>query len=78
MKTTIDRSGRIVVPKELRDRVGLVPGEVEITVAGSGLVLEPVATDELLAGDDGLLILPAGGAELSSDDIRELRLGDQR
>lgn len=77
MRTTIDRSGRIVVPKELRDRVGLVPGEVEITVSGSGLVLEPVATDELI-DVDGRLLLPRGGPDLSVDDIRERRLRDQR
>ena len=77
MRTTIDRAGRVVVPKELRDRVGLIPGEIEITVAGSGLVLEPVATDELV-DYEGMLMLPEGGAHLSVDDIRELRLGDQR
>ncbi|MFW0794217.1 AbrB/MazE/SpoVT family DNA-binding domain-containing protein [Gordonia sp. CPCC 205515] len=77
MRTTIDRAGRLVVPKELRDRVGLVPGEVEITVTGSGLVLEPVASDDLIE-KDGRLLLPDGGPQLSTDDIRELRLGDQR
>ncbi|MEE3849954.1 AbrB/MazE/SpoVT family DNA-binding domain-containing protein [Gordonia sp. LSe1-13] len=77
MRTTIDRAGRVVVPKELRDRIGLIPGEVEITVSGSGLVLEPVATDDLI-DDDGLLLLPSGGPDLTTDDIRELRLGDQR
>ncbi|AZG46324.1 AbrB/MazE/SpoVT family DNA-binding domain-containing protein [Gordonia insulae] len=77
MRTTIDRSGRLVVPKELRDRVGLVPGEVEVTVSGSALVLEPIAGHEL-DEVDGLLLLPAGGPEFSTDDIRELRLGDQR
>lgn len=77
MRTTIDRSGRIVVPKELRSRIGLEPGEVEITVSGSALLIEPVVTDELTESD-GLLMLPAGGPELSTDDIRELRLGDQR
>ncbi|MBD0022240.1 AbrB/MazE/SpoVT family DNA-binding domain-containing protein [Gordonia pseudamarae] len=77
MRTTIDRSGRIVVPKELRARIGLVPGEIEIRVSGSSLVIEPVAGDDLVA-KDGLLVLPDGGPELSADDIRELRLGDQR
>lgn len=77
MRTTIDSSGRLVVPKELRDRIGLTPGDVEITVSGSALVLEPVPTDELIESD-GLLVLPGGGLDLSIDDIRELRLGDQR
>lgn len=77
MRTTIDRAGRVVIPKELRDRVGLVPGEVSIAVSGSGLVLEPVATDELIE-EDGRLFLPDGGVAPSTDEIRELRFGDQR
>ncbi|WP_267616556.1 AbrB/MazE/SpoVT family DNA-binding domain-containing protein [Gordonia bronchialis] len=77
MRTTIDSSGRLVVPKELRDRIGLTPGDVEITVSGSALVLQPVPTDELIESDS-LLVLRGGGPDLSIDDIRELRLGDQR
>ncbi|MCC3321749.1 AbrB/MazE/SpoVT family DNA-binding domain-containing protein [Gordonia bronchialis] len=77
MRTTIDSSGRLVVPKELRDRIGLTPGDVEITVSGSALVLQPVPTDELIESDS-LLVLCGGGPDLSIDDIRELRLGDQR
>ena len=77
MRTTIDSSGRLVVPKELRDRIGLTPGDVEITVSGSALVLQPVPTDELIESDS-LLVLRGGGPHLSIDDIRELRLGDQR
>lgn len=35
MKTTIDRAGRIVVPRPIRDKAGLTPGtEIEITLDG--------------------------------------------
>lgn len=77
MRTTIDKAGRLVVPKVLRDRVGMIAGEVEIHVSGSGLLVTPVATDELV-NSEGLLLLPAGDLPLTTDDIRELRLGDQR
>ncbi|HEY7814290.1 MAG TPA: AbrB/MazE/SpoVT family DNA-binding domain-containing protein [Nakamurella sp.] len=77
MRTTIDKAGRLVVPKVLRDRVGMTGGEVEIHVSGGGLLVTPVATDDLIS-EDGLLLLPAGGQSRSTDDIRELRLGDQR
>lgn len=77
MRTTIDKAGRLVVPKVLRDRVGMIGGEVEIHVSGSGLLITPVATDDLTS-EDGLLMLPAGGPALSTEDIRELRLGNQR
>lgn len=42
MKTTIDRAGRIVVPKALRDELSLVGGEtVELTVRDGRLEVEP-------------------------------------
>lgn len=77
MRTTIDKAGRIVVPKSLREQLGITAGEVEISVVGAAIRIESVAGDELVESD-GLLMLPAGGPELDQDGVRELRLGDQR
>jgi AbrB family looped-hinge helix DNA binding protein len=45
MQTAIDRAGRIVVPKALRDALGLVPGHpLEISVRDGRLEVEPVPT----------------------------------
>lgn len=42
MKAVIDAVGRVVVPKQLRDALGLQPGsEVEISRYGAGLQLIP-------------------------------------
>lgn len=76
MRTTIDSAGRVVLPKALRHDVGIVPGEVEIVVDGDALRISPVATDELTE-DDGLLLLSEGPA-MTDDDVRDLRLVDQR
>ncbi len=65
-----------MLPKALRLDVGIVPGEVEIVVDGDALRISAVANDDLVE-DDGLLLLPDGPA-LSSDDVRDLRLADQR
>lgn len=77
MKTTMDKAGRLVIPKGLRDRVGLVPGEVDLFAEGAGLRIEVVSTDHLVERD-GHLLLPSGGQHLTDDDVRELRLADQR
>ena len=45
MRSTIDKAGRLVIPKALRDMLGLVPGEVEVTPEGAGLHIEPLAGD---------------------------------
>jgi AbrB family looped-hinge helix DNA binding protein len=77
MRSTIDRAGRLVIPKPLRDSVGLVPGEVEITVDGAGLHIEPLADDHL-EDEEGLLVIPAADVVVRDDLVRMLRDADQR
>jgi len=77
MQTTIDGAGRLVVPKELRERLGITAGSrVEIREDGSGLRLDLIASDIVV--DVGEYLLIGGGAPLTDDDVRELRLGNQR
>ena len=77
MRTTIDRAGRVVIPKALREEVGMWSGDVEIVVDGSGLRIEPVTTDDL-DRQSGRAVIPASGNRLSDDHIRALRYADQR
>lgn len=77
MRTTIDRAGRLVIPKSLREQSGITAGEVEISLDGAAVRIESVAADNLIE-QDGLLLLPSGGPELDADAVRELRLADQR
>lgn len=77
MRTTIDEAGRLVVPKALRDRVGLRAGAVEVSVDGAAIRIESVTTDELVEAD-GLLLLPDATDPIDPDELRELRLGSQR
>lgn len=77
MRTTIDKAGRLVIPKPLRDRVGLRPGEVEIDVDGAALRIEPVAGDSL-EWRDGWLVIPSAGGVLTADEVRGFRDADQR
>jgi AbrB family looped-hinge helix DNA binding protein len=77
MQTTIDKAGRLIVPAAIRAQIGLVPGPVDISVDGNGIRIEIVASDDLVERD-GRLLLAADGPELTADDIRELRLADQK
>ena len=77
MKATIDKAGRLVIPKVLRDRLGLRPGVVEVVVDGAGLRIEPVA-GEGLETRGGRLVIPPSGVPLSDDDVRALRDADRR
>lgn len=77
MRTTIDKAGRLVIPKSLRDRLGLQPGPVEIAADGAALRVEPV-TEKGLERRSGRLIIPASGNSLDDDAVRALRDADQR
>ncbi len=77
MRATIDKAGRLVIPKPLRDRVGLGPGVVEVVADGTGLRVEPLAGESLSERGDRLVI-PASGTPIDDDTVRALRDGDQR
>jgi AbrB family looped-hinge helix DNA binding protein len=77
MRATIDKAGRLVIPKPLRDRLGLRAGEVEVVAEGTGLRVEPIAGAGLETRS-GRLVIPASGAVLGDDDVRALRDADQR
>ena len=45
MRSAIDSAGRVVIPKPLRDRLGLAPGEaVEIRERDGRIEIEPAPT----------------------------------
>lgn len=76
MRTTMDKAGRIVIPAALRERLGIVPGPVDLIMDGTGIRIE-VETHDNVVEEDGLLVI-TGGPALTDDDVRELRLGNQR
>ena len=58
MKTTVDSAGRIVIPKPLRETLGLGPGSsVEISRYGSGLQLIPSGRTARLVTEAGALVV---------------------
>ena len=76
MLGTIDKAGRVVVPREIRHALGLTPGNVEITIQGTRVVIEQPGSR--LREKGGHLLLPSGGSVMAADEARELRLADQR
>lgn len=74
---TIDPSGRLVVPKDLRDRLQLRPGsKLAVRTEGNALVLEPLHEDAALREVGGLLVVAEPGAGPWPDhrELREERL----
>jgi len=57
MEATLDALGRIAIPKQLRDGLGLTPGTVlKIEERESQIVLTPVLDSEALVVEDGVLV----------------------
>ena len=57
MELQVDKSGRIVLPKPLRQRLGLKAGsKFEATEAAEGLLLKPVSSRPSLVKRNGLLV----------------------
>ena len=77
MRATIDQAGRLVIPKQLRDHVGIRPGAVEVTADGSGLRIE-LPAEEALVERRGRLTIAGGGAQIGDDMVRSLRDAGQR
>jgi AbrB family looped-hinge helix DNA binding protein len=73
MRTTIDRAGRIVVPKPLRDALSLRGGEtLELSVRDGRLEAEPVATPmRLERRPDGVVaVADTDLPPLTADQVR--------
>jgi AbrB family looped-hinge helix DNA binding protein len=77
MEGTIDKAGRVVIPKPLRDRLGLRPGEVALIVDGAGVRIEPPSAEDVIE-EGGRLVIPPAGIPISDDDVRVLRDAEQR
>lgn len=68
----------MVIPKVLRERVGLNgPAVVELTADGAAIRLEPVG-DDTLVEDGGFLLIPVSGTQVDDDLVRALKDADQR
>lgn len=77
MQATVDSAGRLVIPKSLRDRLGLRPGVVDVTIDGAGLRVQPVAGDDL-EERGGRLVVPRSESAVDDELVRALRDADQR
>lgn len=69
MEATVDQVGRIVLPKALRDSLGLTAGSVvDITPYGDGLHLAPGGRTARLEERDGRLVA-VSDTTIDDDDV---------
>jgi AbrB family looped-hinge helix DNA binding protein len=72
MRTTIDKAGRVVIPRDVRQRAGLAAGgEVEVGLAGATITIEAVSATEVRQ-KDGFLVVPRTGSVLDDAAVRAM------
>jgi len=68
VETTVDSEGRILVPKHLRDSLGMQPGTtVDVTAYGAGLQVLPAGRTARIVQIDGKTV--AESDTLVTDDV---------
>jgi AbrB family looped-hinge helix DNA binding protein len=76
MKTTIDKAGRVVIPKEIRRKAGLIPGtELEVRCRDGVVELEPVPVPYELRREGPFLVIHYLGdvPRLTAEDFERIR-----
>ena len=79
MRTTIDASGRLVIPKPLRDRIRLDAGEVEVIERDGVIEVRPAPAEvEIVATAEGPVAesrtpLPPLTDDLVRDTVERMR-----
>ena len=75
MRTTIDRAGRVVIPKAVRDEAGLPAGaEIDVSFRDGRIELEPatVAMHLVKRGEHAVIEAEGEMPNLSSGDVRKV------
>ncbi len=77
VRVTIDKFGRILLPKIVRDRMGLRPGTpLELETDEEAMSLRLLADEGVIEEEDGLLVFQGESDGTDMDDVlRDLRAG---
>lgn len=57
METNLDKFGRLIIPKKLREHLGITPQtRLHIEEDGNRIVIEPIQKEEALVEKEGILV----------------------
>ena len=71
---TLDKAGRIVIPKTLRDELHLEPGDtLELESQGEKMLLHPMRTTSPLRKERGIWVFRSGKKLSAADTDKALR-----
>jgi AbrB family transcriptional regulator (stage V sporulation protein T) len=71
-KLTLDKAGRVVIPKALRDELHLSTGDsLEIESQGDEFILRPVREKQTMFKEDGMWVIKTGKT-LPLEDVNDV------
>jgi AbrB family looped-hinge helix DNA binding protein len=69
-KITLDRAGRVLIPKSLREELHLDPGDtLQLESEGEEIMLRPVRPKALLKKEHGVWVYQGGPTDTSIPDL---------
>ncbi len=69
-KLTLDKAGRVVLPKPLRDRLQLAPGDtLDLEAEGERITLRPVRQNVMLKKELGVWVYQGEPSDTSIADL---------
>jgi AbrB family looped-hinge helix DNA binding protein len=71
MVTTIDKFGRIIIPKKFRERIG-ISSETTLNISEDGkkIIIEPVEDNNPVVEEDGILVFTGKLEDKEKDLLR--------
>jgi AbrB family looped-hinge helix DNA binding protein len=74
METTLDKFGRVVIPKKVREDLGLEPGVVlKIKQENEKILMEPMHNEPRIVVKKGVLVFTGNATGSIEDAVRTLR-----
>lgn len=69
-KLTLDRAGRVLIPKTLRQKLNLGPGDaLQLDSEGEKITLRPLRPKALLKKERGVWVYQGGATQMSIPDV---------
>ena len=70
IQISMDQFGRVVLPKEIRNRLGVSPGtEFEVEDRESSILLKPLRRKAKLVKKNGLLVVKGEGPPITVEEV---------
>lgn len=77
---TIDESGRILLPKQVREQLGLnIQDRLSLEIKDGQLILQPLSQEVLTDYEEGVLVVKSefvDSIEITIDNIRDERINE--